>query len=278
MCVQPWSTCGSNVTRLQLWKPFSTKAGLSKPTLSWAAHGFKRNGEALHLTAWRRRDAHSDLANLAGYPARLVFFRSQENQRIVASNVLFDILSIRSIALDVLHIMDLGVAQYAAAWALTTVLIADCYNTGCTNQSELLTRCVRAMHVRLMAWYRLNRSVTRVSGLTVGMILGTGGTVYRPCVRAKGGESRGLLFFARAELRRFVDAIGTIESRALLTACDNLCSYYDVMESAGRVLYQSQVQQLLQHVVNHNTLFRAAGGTLAPKTPSVDPCGPPDGT
>ena len=81
----------------------------------------------------------------------------------------------------------------------------------------------------------------------------------------RGGESKGLLFFARAELHQFVDTIATPASRALRAALDSLCSYYDIMGASGRVCSQAEIQQLLRHAVNHNTLFLASGGTLAPK-------------
>ena len=212
-----------------------------------------------------RRDTHVDLRTLGAYPLRLVFFRADHGQRIVAPNVLFDILDIGSIALDVLHSMDLGVSQYAAGWALTMILLADSYDTGCTTQEQLLARGVRAMFARLLAWYRDNRRFGRVSFLTVGMIVGTNHSVYRPCVRAKGAESKGLLFFARDELHRFADTIATTACRTLVAALDNLCSYYDLMGSAGRVCSPTQVQQLLRHAINHNMLFKASGGCLAPK-------------
>ena len=73
------------------------------------------------------------------------------------------------------------------------------------------------------------------------------------------------MFFARAELEHFIDEIGTTQSRALLAACNSLCSYYEIMEGNGRILNQLAAQQLLRDAVNHNTLFAASGGTLAPK-------------
>ena len=47
--------------------------------------------------------------------------------------------------------------------------------------------------VHLKRWYR-GRHFSRVVRVTPGMVLGTGGTIYRPCLRAKGSESRGLFF------------------------------------------------------------------------------------
>ena len=123
----------------------------------------------------------------------------------------------------------------------------------------------RAMAPRLKRWYRGNLRFDRVSTLTPGMILGTGGTIYRPCLRAKGAESRGLAFFARDELRRHVDTIGTPQARVLLLACCNLCSFYDIMNRSGRVLPENDLRALVGCVVNHNAQFVASGGAVAPK-------------
>ena len=97
------------------------------------------------------------------------------------------------------------------------------------------------------------------------MILGTGGTIYRPCSRAKGAESRGLAFFARDELRRHVDTIGTPQARVLLLACSNLCSFYDLMNRNCRFLRANDLRALVGCVVNHTAQCVASGGALAPK-------------
>ena len=119
--------------------------------------------------------------------------------------------------------------------------------------------------MRLLSWYRENRQCARISNLTVGMVLGTAKNVLRPCVRAKGAESKGIMFFARAELAHFVAEIGTTQSRMLLAACDSLVSWYNAIDGSGRVISPALVEQLVGHIVNHNTLFAASGGTLAPK-------------
>ena len=96
-----------------------------------------------------KHDTFSNLADLPAYPVRLVFFRPDARSRIVATNVLFDIMTIQQIILDVLHILDLGVSQYAAAWVFTMLLLADCYDTGYSDRPHLLVYGIRAMNVRL---------------------------------------------------------------------------------------------------------------------------------
>ena len=137
--------------------------------------------------------------------------------------------------------------------------------TGGTRQRQLLERGVRAMRARLHSWYDRNPARTRVGNLTVGMVLGTKGTIYRPCLRAKGAESRTLAFFARDELQCWVHTIDTTEARLLLGACNNLCSFYNVLERGGRVLTVTEGRELVGHVLNYNTLFSRSGRTLAPK-------------
>ena len=106
-----------------------------------------------------------------------------------------------------------------------------------------------------------------MSNLTLGMVLGTGGTVYRPCLRAKGAESRGLVHVARDQLRIHVGRLNTAQARSLLAACEHLCSFYDIMERVSasyllRLLGFEDARHQPQHVVQG---FWGGGGTLAPK-------------
>ena len=140
----------------------------------------------------RALDVHSDISDLPAYPARLVFYRPRT--WVVAPNCLFDFLLLENIVFDVLHVLDLGVVQSCVGWILVMLLFGDVYETGATTQDGLLSEGVGAMKASLFRWYRSKKPSGRVSDLTVGMILGTDGTVYRPCLRAKGAEPRGLLF------------------------------------------------------------------------------------
>jgi len=68
-------------------------------------------------SAGQNCDVLSTLTDLPGYPARIVFFRQLPGTWVASLNVLFDVLTFEDIALDILHVVDLGVAQYCAAWA-----------------------------------------------------------------------------------------------------------------------------------------------------------------
>ena len=168
-------------------------------------------------SAGAQRDIQCNLAELT-YPSRVTFFRPSLATFISAINVLFDVLEMENIALDTLHIVDLGVAQYCASWVLVMLLLADVYNTGATTQPNLLSAGVRALRRVLKGhggWYsRQRKKWTRINKLTVRMVLGKNGTVYRPCLRAKGAESRGMMFFARDQLRQHIDRVGTDQARA----------------------------------------------------------------
>ena len=82
-------------------------------------------------------DVLSTLTDLLGYPARLAFFRQLFGSWVASLNVLVDVLTFEDIALDILHVVDLGVAQYCAAWAFTLLLLADVGGTGQTTQEGL---------------------------------------------------------------------------------------------------------------------------------------------
>ena len=92
-----------------------------------------RNGDRLEVieSSGVKCDIQSHLGRLPSYPVRLVFFR--RGGWLTSLNVLFDILDIEDICLDVLHIVDLGVAQYCVGWVFVMLCLADVYRTGGTT-------------------------------------------------------------------------------------------------------------------------------------------------
>ena len=58
---------------------------------------------------------------------RLVFFRRKEHCCITALNPLFDIITLDNVVLDVLHTLDIGVAQYFAGAVFAVVILSGMY-------------------------------------------------------------------------------------------------------------------------------------------------------
>ena len=96
------------------------------------AHRPRAVGHRLEVisSAGKTWDMHSNLAELPEYPARLTFFRPRRESWIVALNILFDVLNFDDIALDVLHVLDLGVARYCVGWGVVLFLMSDCNRAG----------------------------------------------------------------------------------------------------------------------------------------------------
>ena len=219
-----------------------------------------RCGDKLEVvqSGGRTVDIHTDLSTIV-CPIRLVFFRGLPVRRANHSTTWFDLFTIEMICLDILHILDLGVCQYAVGLAFVLLLLGDVYDLHENTQDVLLRRGAQAMTARLMQWYSDRPTLTRVTRLTSGMILGSGG-VGRPCLRAKGAESRALARFAFHEMQEFVEKLGTDEAQAMCRALACLTSYIDVMNDSGRVPTPEQLRCLHTHAVNHVVLFRGAGG------------------
>ena len=101
--------------------------------LTRAVHGTtgQRNAPATLLHGDRLEiggdvaDTHQDLTTTPANPMRLVFFPRKEHCCITALNPLFDIITLDNVALDVLHTLDLGVAQYFAGAVFAFVIKSD---------------------------------------------------------------------------------------------------------------------------------------------------------
>ena len=136
-------------------------------------------------------DTHVDLT-LCSYPARMTFFRRSESTWLASISPIFQVLEFDNIAIDVLHCIDLGIVQYCASWVFVVLMLADIFHTGAKSEEMLLNRGVSALKAELCLWYREHPLVAKVTNLTLGMVLGTAGNMYRPVLRAKGAEPRGL--------------------------------------------------------------------------------------
>ena len=192
----------------------------------------------------QRIDTHADLTSLPSYPARLTMFRRGESSWLSSVSPIFQVVDFNNIAIDVLHCIDLGVVQYCVGWVFVVLLLADVFRTGAQSDELLLVRGVSALKAELCRWYRMNPLVTKVTNLTVGMVLGTAGNIYRPVLRAKGAESRGLFVFAIHLMRCFAAGLGSIQVTHLHAACEALIGFSSWWRVAVGVCRSANVMRL----------------------------------
>ena len=101
---------------------------------------------------------------------RLVFFRRKEHCCIAALNPLFDIITLGNVVLDVLHTLDLGVAQYFAGAVFAFVILSGLYgNMEYSTKEVRVARGVLGLKRELMQWYKDNRT-TKKSRSTRGCL------------------------------------------------------------------------------------------------------------
>ena len=92
----------------------------------------------------------------------------------------------------------------------------------------------------------------------------------RPCVHAKAFESRGLFIFALHVMDGLVASLQAGNhhkepGQRLLAAASFLFKWYLLMIGTGQVMAPEFLRESTQHIVNHNTMMRTCGLTLAPK-------------
>ena len=214
-------------------------------------------------------DAHQDLTTAPANPMRLVLFRRLEHCCITALNPLFGIITLDNVVLDVLHTLDLGVAQYFAGAVFAFVILSGLYgNMEYSTVGVRVAKGVLGLKRELMKWYKDNRTTnkSRVSNFTPHMAVGDV-KMARPCVHAKGAESRGLAEFAvhLLETKKDHPCFQDPQAVMLLNAGRALLECYKLLTTDNTILTDGQGKSAVAAVVNHCTLYRHAGFELAPK-------------
>ncbi len=133
-------------------------------------------------------DTHVNLAELPAYPARIVFFRAAAGNFLNDVCPLFDVVVFDNLLVDILHTLDLGVAQYTGGAAIAFLLLHDMYDTGATS-TDLKTKFgLRKFQEKLIDWYTSNRAdpnLARINLVTRHVAVGPNIGIH-----AKGMESR----------------------------------------------------------------------------------------
>ena len=93
------------------------------------------------------------------------------------------------------------------------------------------------------------------------------GDLDRPCLKAKGMESRHFLGYIVYLLDKHADEFG-FTFKLLRGAGHALQDYYAILSEEHRRLPQATHIDLMKHCVNHNVLFKSAGGPMVPKSHS----------
>ena len=161
-------------------------------------------------------DTHDGLTTLPGYPAELTFFRRSRGNSLLFVSPLFayGIITLSCVMVDVLHCLDLGVAQRAAGLVFAFIMQQDLFGTGQTSKGGKIVGSLGPLQTRLSEWYKANPSAARVNNVTSHMLLGPN-EFHNPEVHAKGAESRGRFSLATHCSTRFEQSVWQLVKRSL---------------------------------------------------------------
>jgi hypothetical protein len=164
-----------------------------------------------------------------------------------------------------LHTLDMGVSARFCGTAMMLAIKSNIYGINGIGRAQ---RGVLKMRADIHDYYRREhkanpaKKLSRMKSKFTLKLLVSKKTKHRPCLKAKGGETRCLVKFATELMER--DKCGD-KGRVLAEAGRQLLTYYKVMDENPRKMTVRARQQLLESAINHVTLYKSVGGHLVHK-------------
>ena len=90
------------------------------------------------------------------------------------------------------------------------------------------------------------------------------GKLDNPCLHAKGAESRTLVKFCAQIVDLYKEKLGR-EGALLAAAGYALVEYNEILKNEHRLVPVDVQLRLMECIINHNCMYRAAGGRMVPK-------------
>ena len=227
-----------------------------------------RDYPELNLPAGARimeSDDLSDIHHLSKLraPVTLKFFDSQGDHGLTFISPLFDIIgfSIECIALDVMHVMDLGVSQYLVGSVLRELMESNFCGSTQMNVAARRFDNLKAIRRRLTLYYqdheRSRGTMSAIGRLTLPML----GSMKVPHLKSKAAECRNLVPLT-VMLCAENPGLGGDGAFHLRTCCRELDSFYAVMKAEPRHMSQMGLRQLQRHIGSFLVHWKAYGGHL----------------
>ena len=160
------------------------------------------------------------------FPFQIIFWRTSEESLARHRNPVFEpelgITPARSVVVDVLHAVFLGILLVWCRCAVWTLLLNGAYGHAGENH-EHLTISILVLRSNLMEWYpayekRAKEKLTRVADLTPSML----GKPGEQVLKTKAAETWGLTLFLIEQLRLHYALLSPDEGVRLLNAGENL--------------------------------------------------------
>ena len=184
------------------------------------------------------------------FPVQVLFWRPGSQTICLRRCPLFckelGITPTRTLALDQMHTLYLGVANVVARHILWDLLKSGIWNAGGQSEVERLQIAVLSLQGELMYWYSQRarqfptEGLTRMTALTHKML----GTAAKPKLKAKAAESWGVMLFSRAMLEKYASRLGPQHAR-LAEAVGCIERVVSVMKAAGMNMTPAEIQEPL---------------------------------
>ena len=201
-------------------------------------------------------------------PADLLFFRNHDNHSLNFLCVLFDIVGFtpQCLALDVMHVFDLGVVQWLVATVFHVLIEGDAFESGRMYAVGKRLQGMIGLNKRIQAYYRSmgprqRGRASRIGRLTSKML----GPSSAPALRAKAAESRHLLDLAAQLTVEHNSLFNHGPMKFLPRACVELQGFYKVMSASPRRLSPEALRRMRQHITMFLVCWGKSGGHFYPK-------------
>ena len=204
-------------------------------------------------------------------PFQVFFFRPRKESGIVGVSIMWNIAGVHSLGIDhfevisfcecTLHTLDLGLAQRFCGESMVTALKSNIYDFPIyRSKVKLVQKGALRMgrHIndyykeetKLNPWKKLSRLSKTFSHRSLG-------NLKKPCLKAKGGQTRGLVKFCTNLMQH--DSIACKKGKLLFQAGKALLKVYMIMDMEPRRMSLTSRRDLLEAMVKHVELYKAAG-------------------
>ena len=199
-------------------------------------------------------------------PATLTFFDTQGDHGLNFICPLFAVegFSIESLALDVMHCLDLGIAQLVIGRVLRMLISGNAVRSTARRRAFRDQENLKMIRRKMKKFYkerpRDRGTKTEIGKMTMAML----GTRKSPRLKAKAAETRNLLELMPQLVRQFPWCFGT-KFDMISRSVDSLLQVYQVMRSSRRRMSPEQLSELRENMCRHLFLWKLSGGKLVPK-------------
>jgi hypothetical protein len=246
----------------------------------WGRHVVGNKGSEWGLAAqdqlivsYAIRNPH-DLESLAP-PFKVFFFRHRKESGISGVSIMFNIPGVHSFGIEhfevvnfcecTLHTLDLGASQRFCATAMTQALLCNIFKLPYRGKTQLVKRGSPYLGKAIKKYYKREHKATpwkKLSTLSKCFTWRDLGGIKKPCLKAKGGETRGLVKFCTELMQKHKCKQ---KGQLLARSGEALMDFYAVMEEESRCMSFKAKRRLVSAAVNHVSFYKAAGGHLVHK-------------